>query len=167
MHELYSIGLRPAFFVPLIVLFVFAAWGTPMLMHGKRLQRQAIHDKKGYFPEWEGEGYRTLGYVALSLAGVVALVASLMFIPYEWKYAQMYRVSGEVTRVSNVFQDASGQVTGTPVVELDSLDVPVEVENQRAVGLEGKDVTLTCTLNWRYAAADRLVCDLFEVTSHE
>lgn len=167
MNELYSIGLRPAFFVPLIVLVVFAAVGTPILMRGKRIQRQAIHDKKGYFPEGEGEGYRAVGYVALSMAGVVAIIASLMFIPYDWKYAQMYRVSGEVTRVSNVLQDASGQLTSAPVVELDSLPVAVEVENQRAVGLEGKNVTLTCTLNWRYAAADRLVCDLFEVRGNE
>lgn len=167
MNELYSIGLRPAFFVPLIIIVALAIAGAPLLISGKRIQKKAIAAKKTYFPEWEGEGLRIFGYVLISCAAAVLAVALVAFIPYQWKYAQMYRVSGEVTRVSNVLQDASGQLTSVPVVELDSLPVPVEVENQRAVGLEGKDVTLTCTLNWRYAAADRLVCDLFEVTGDE
>lgn len=167
MNELYSIGLRPAFFIPLITIAVLAVVGIFPLRAGKKIQKRAIDANKGYFPEWEGEGLRITGYISLVCAGLMLIIASLMFIPYQWKYAEMYRVSGEVTRVSNVLQDASGQLTSSPVVELDSLDVPVEVNNQRAVGLEGKDVTLTCTLNWRYAAADRLVCDLFEVTSND
>ncbi|OIH81928.1 hypothetical protein BLJ79_21445 [Arthrobacter sp. UCD-GKA] len=160
MQELVSIGIRPVLFVPLIVVAVLALAGIPLLVKGYRIRAKA----SGYLKEFEGDGWRMAGWFITGSAACVAIVLILMCIPFQSKYYQLYRVSGEVTKVSNVLVDASGSLTGSPIVELDTLPVSVALDNERAVNLEGKAVTLTCTVSWRYASADRVVCDLYEVT---
>lgn len=160
MQELISIGLRPGLFVPLIVVAVIATVGIPMLVKGHRMRAKAT----GYLKEFEGYGWRMAGWFFTGSAALVAIITVLMCIPFQAKYYQIYRVSGEITKVSNVLMDASGSLTSSPIVEMDTLPISVALNNERAVNLEGKQVTLTCTLNWRYASADRVECDLYEVT---
>ena len=161
MQELISIGLRPAFFVPVIITVAMAAVGVPLLVKGYRLRAKAT----GYLKEFEGDGWRMAGWFVTSCAACVAIIAVIICIPFQPQYLQVYRVSGEVTKVSNVLTEASGSLTSTPIIELDTLPISVALDNERAVNLEGKQVTLTCTLNWRYASADRVECDLYEVSA--
>lgn len=164
LDALISVGLRPAFFVPLIVILVL---GVPAFFLLKRAYRIRTEGKDAGLRDYEinADGWLIPGWMTAVSAAIVTVVAAISGIPYDFKYAQIYRVSGEVLSVSNVFEDASGAITGEPVIQLDSLPVAVTSDNVRLVNLIGEQVTLTCTVNWRYAAADRLSCDLFEVAS--
>lgn len=95
-----------------------------------------------------------------ALLGVIWLV---MLWPYSGEYHRIYQVHGNVTTVSNVLTDASGDITRQPVLELDTVDRSIVMNDPRAVNLEGRDVTLTCTVNWVYASADRYACNIHTI----
>ncbi len=100
------------------------------------------------------------------MAALCGLIAGgtwlIMLTPYDGKYHHYYTVSGEVTSVSNVLTEASGDLTREPVVTLDSLDRPLVIDDSRAVELEGRDVVLRCTIGWNYQAADSYSCRIID-----
>lgn len=95
----------------------------------------------------------------------VLIGAAIMAFPYDTKYWKDYRVTGTVTQVSNVFENASGEVTGAYVVSLDSLDRPVTLSDPRAVRLLDKQVDLTCTISYEYRAQDRYLCRIANINN--
>ena len=101
------------------------------------------------------------GFLLVVVLTVVAFVA----FPYDTKYMKDYRVSGTVTQVSNVFENASGEVTGAYVVSLDSLDRPVTLSDPRAVRLLDKEVDLTCSIDYEYRAQDRYLCRIANINN--
>ena len=98
-----------------------------------------------------------------SIVVTMLLIAALAAIPYETKYLKDYRVSGTVTAVSNVFENASGEMTSSYVVSIDSLDRPVTLNDPRAVRLLDKSVDLTCNINWNHRAADTYTCRIANI----
>lgn len=111
-----------------------------------------------------GEGYA----FAAVITGICALIELTVFIigaiPFQPQYLKLYRVETTVLSVSNVMDDASGDLTRTPVVELEGVDRPVVIDDPRIVRLEGADLVLTCTIGWHYQAADTYSCAIREVT---
>jgi len=104
-----------------------------------------------------------LGAVLTGLFGaVVGLIWIAVLIPFDGRYHHVYAVEGTVVSVSNVLDTASGDLTRTPVVELDSVDVPLVVDDPRAVELVGRDVTLLCRIGWNHLAADTYTCSIRE-----
>ena len=102
-----------------------------------------------------GAGAFMIGLIAtVVMAGIWAAVA----FPFDYRYRHNYSLSGNVTSVSNVLDSASGDLTRTPVLVLDTLEIPVVVDDARAVSLEGRDVELRCTVGWNYQAADTYSC---------
>lgn len=187
-----EIGWRLGFFVPLIVigsLLIIAAlvWLIPLGLEKRDKARwekrkeereteqereieAANYDFFQYLP-FQGRYWRswdrTPSVFISSLAFIAALLISAVqafaMIPYDSDYWKLYRVSGEVTNVSNVFADASGELSDKPVIQLDTVDRPISVDDPRAIYWEGENLTLTCTINWRYQAADRYSCELYEM----
>ena len=106
----------------------------------------------------------------LTITAGIALVVVLIFtafvaFPYDTKYWKDYRATGTVTQVSNVFENASGEVTEAYVVSLDSLDRPVTLSDPRAVRLLDKQVDLTCTISYEYRAQDRYLCRIANINN--
>lgn len=93
------------------------------------------------------------------------IAAAIVAIPYETRYLKDYRVSGTVTAVSNVFENASGEMTSSYVVSIDSLDRSVTLNDPRAVRLLDKSVDLTCNINWNHRAADTYTCRIASINN--
>ena len=98
-----------------------------------------------------------------SIIVILLIVAAIGMFPYETKYLKDYRVSGTVTAVSNVFENAGGEMTSSYVVSIDSLDQPVTLNDPRAVRLLDKSVDLTCNINWNHRAADTYTCRIASI----
>lgn len=91
--------------------------------------------------------------------GLFMLIPVLAFaIPFNPVYWDDYRVEGRVTSVSNTWTEDGGDLARTPVVTLDTVDRPLVIDDPRAITLDGYDVTLTCTIDWHYRAADAYTC---------
>lgn len=108
------------------------------------------------------EGHLFVGGTFVAIGLFVAGAWAVLMWPYSGEYHHVYRVEGEVVSVSNVLTEASGDLTRTPVIELDTVDRSITIDDPRAVNLEGERVSLTCRINWRYQAADRYDCDIYE-----
>jgi len=112
-------------------------------------------------------GWDELGFVAGIFSGALGLVAGVVWIifmvPFSGEYQHIYRVDGRVESVSNVLTESSGDLTRTPVITLDTVDRSLTIDDPRAVNLAGKDVTLTCRIEWHYQAADRYSCDIYAI----
>lgn len=136
--------------LPLIILF----WGTvfcAVLFVGGVI---------GY-----SRGYEPFGLVLSSgiFGAIVLLILGITATPFDSKYHKVYRVSGEVTAVSNVISDSGGDLTRTPVLTVEGIDRDITMEDPRAVNLEGKTVDFTCTIGWSYQAADKYSCKIYQV----
>lgn len=115
--------------------------------------------------EWP---WNNMAWPIMTVASGIFLVglliaAAIVAVPYEAKYLKDYRVSGTVTAVSNVFENASGEMTSSYVVSIDSLDRPVTLNDPRAVRLLDKSVDLTCNINWNHRAADTYTCRIASI----
>lgn len=96
-------------------------------------------------------------------AGIVIIVWLVSLFPFQSEYHHIYRVEGTVVSVSNTLDGGSGELTHTPVLELDTLDRPITMSDPRALTLAGKEVTLTCTIGWHYQAADTYACEIYAI----
>jgi len=101
--------------------------------------------------------------IAAMFAGIMIIAMVIALIPFDGKYHHIYRVSGTVESVSNVLSESGGDLTRKPVVKLNSASQPVVIEDPRAVELTGRDVDLTCTVEWVYQAMDRYNCSIYDV----
>lgn len=114
---------------------------------------------------WRDSGEGTL--FSSAAVAVVALIPALlwvaMLVPFSSEYHHIYRVEGNVTSVTNTFQESGGELSSVPVISLDSVDRPISMSDPRAVTLEGKDVTLTCAIGWNYQAADKYSCSIYSI----
>lgn len=99
--------------------------------------------------------------------GVVVMVVgfAVALFPYQPKYWQMYEVDSTVESVTNTFLDSSGEVSSVPIVQLEGVDRPVEVNDPRILNLNGQGVVFTCTMGWHYQAADTYKCKIREIKS--
>ena len=114
---------------------------------------------------WNNMAWPALTATMSIVLGVVLIVTAFVAFPYDTKYWKDYRATGTVTQVSNVFENASGEVTGAYVVSLDSLDRPVTLSDPRAVRLLDKQVDLTCTISYEYRAQDRYLCRIANINN--
>lgn len=118
-------------------------------------------DPKEY--PWNNMAWPLATVISGSIIVILLIVAAIGMFPYEAKYLKDYRVSGTVTAVSNVFENASGEMTSSYVVSIDSLDRPVTLNDPRAVRLLDKSVDLTCNINWNHRAADTYTCRIASI----
>lgn len=100
---------------------------------------------------------------AAVLTAALVIIWAICLVPFDARYHHLYEVKGNVTSVSNVLSEASGDLTRTPVIELDTVDRPIAMSDPRAVSLEGKDVVLTCEIGWNYRAADTYSCRIHTI----
>lgn len=113
------------------------------------------------FERWFGNGYggwQAVGVVWWVLGGLTAVVSIILLMPYDSKYHVFYRLEGNIVSVTNSFEHGSGELSYTPVVKLDTYDHPILMKSSRIMALEGKDVTLTCTLSWEPYGLDATYC---------
>lgn len=100
--------------------------------------------------------------VMMALAGVVSLLIAAW--PISPAYWSVYRVSGEVTSVTNTLVDSSGKLTTNPVITLSTVpNVSLEVADPRVLNLNGKQVELTCAIDWHYQAMDTYSCAIYSI----
>lgn len=111
--------------------------------------------------DWDEFGYVS-GLIFVLGAAIAALLWVLMMIPFDGKYQHNYEVQGHVDEVSNVLSDADGELTRQPVVTLDTIGRPLVVDDPRAIGLQDRDVTLRCVVEWHYQAADSYSCKIVD-----
>ena len=98
----------------------------------------------------------TLGFIT------VALTIVTMF-PFNPRYWDEYQISGNITSVTNTWDQNSGSVSTTPVITLDTYNNPLMLNDERAASLNGEDVTLMCSPNWTFRGEDQYVCRVKEV----
>lgn len=94
---------------------------------------------------------------------VALLVSGYMWASFSWpvwdaKYQHIYAVEGKVTEVSNTWTYSGGSVSSSPVVTLDSVDVPLIVKDSRIINMEGEDVRLVCDVKFVYQGSDIYSC---------
>ena len=103
----------------------------------------------------------------LLVGGISALMGGIfllsILVPFNPTYWDDYRVEGSVTSVSNTWTEDGGNIAGVPVVTLDTIDRPLVINDPRAITLEGHDVTLICTIDWHYRAADAYACRIANI----
>lgn len=116
-----------------------------------------------YYRSDKGDGWAFTSLVFGGFGAVVLLVLVIFAVPFNTKYYYNYSVEGTVTSVSNVITESNGELNSNPVIEIDTLDQAVLVEDARAVSLEGKDVKLRCAIDWNYQAADKYNCQIAEI----
>lgn len=148
MENFTELGLKLGFIVPLVFI------GVLVLL---ALLSWALHRKDPY-----GDWDMSVMICAL-LAGLVGVILACTSIPFDSKYLHLYRVSGEVTSVSNVLSESGGDLTRTPVLSVEGINRDITVDDPRAVNLEGKTVDFTCYVNWNYQAADSYDCKIYEI----
>lgn len=112
--------------------------------------------------EWMGADFLHTGFaVMLGVCAFIALLGTaIIAFPYQSQYHKVYSLDTEIVSVSNVFTEASGDLTRTPVAQLAGVDRPVVIADPRVVDLVGEDVTLLCTVTWNYQAADTYSCTI-------
>ena len=92
----------------------------------------------------------------------VALTIATLF-PFNPRYWNEYQISGNITSVTNTWDQNSGSVSATPVITLDTYNNPLMLNDERAASLNGEDVTLMCSPNWTFRGEDQYVCRVKEV----
>lgn len=116
---------------------------------------------------WKRGGWESFwhipGFLSAGLGVIVLFCWVTALIPFDSKYHQMYRVTGEVLSVSNVISESGGDLTRTPVLTVAGVDRDVIVDDPRAVNLGGKTVDFTCTVTWHYQAADTYGCRIYQI----
>lgn len=95
-------------------------------------------------------------YIGLICSGYLWTVTS--WPVWDAKYQHIYAVEGKVTEVSNTWTDSGGAVSSSPVVTLDSVDVPLIVKDSRIISMEGQDVRLVCEVEFVYQGSDIYSC---------
>lgn len=115
------------------------------------------------FCAWAGTD-ELIGAVAI-VTGVTTLIAGGLWVGACWpvwdaKYAHVYEVTGEVTSVTNSFTQDGGEYSRTPVVTVAGVDMPLVVNDPRAVELEGKTARFVCSPKFVYMGADRYECQV-------
>ena len=116
---------------------------------------------------WCRNDESTFGCVGSSLAVPVGLVTVALTIvtlfPFNPRYWNEYQISGNITSVTNTWDQNSGSVSNTPVITLDTYNNPLMLNDERAASLNGEDVTLMCSPNWTFRGEDQYVCRVKEV----
>ena len=108
-----------------------------------------------------------VGCVGSSLAvpfGLVTVALTIVTLfPFNPRYWNEYQISGNITSVTNTWDQNSGSVSNTPVITLDTYNNPLMLNDERAASLNGEDVTLMCSPNWTFRGEDQYVCRVKEV----
>lgn len=111
----------------------------------------------------DGQGYLFFARVMAGLTAVALVVMVLALIPFQSRYWKWYAVPAHVTAVSNTLRDASGDLTTTPVVTAQGIAQPLIVDDPRIVTMTGHDITLSCSPQWHYRAADTIYCRIYSL----
>lgn len=145
MENLISLGLRPDL---VIMWWVFGILAIIAII------AFAIEAKFG--PDSETPIMTTIfaGIFAV-LLGIALIIG---YVPFQGKYHYLYETQGNVVSVSNVFTESGGDLTRVPVIVLDSVTRPITVKDPRIVEMVGQNITLSCTIDWVWAGADKLDC---------
>lgn len=98
---------------------------------------------------------------------IIGIGLAVLLWPYSTEYYKVYRVSGTVEKVTNKMVEASGEFSESTVLTLDTVDRPVVMSDPRGVTLEGKQVDLTCSINWHYMAQDTYHCEIYSIGENQ
>ena len=98
------------------------------------------------------------------LGVVISFVSAIVLVTVTWgwapRYWTAYRVEGTITSVSATLDGANNEVTVEPVLTLDTMHMPVALDDPRAMTLDGREVELTCYVRWHVRAADSYHCQI-------
>lgn len=98
-------------------------------------------------------------FVGMLATAVAVLVWVLSCWPvWDVKYAHVYEVNGVVTSVTNSFTSDGGEYSRIPIVTVEGVDVPLIVNDARAVSLEGQHARFVCSPTFVYQGADAYEC---------
>lgn len=147
-----SLGLTVGMIVGITFVVLLFATGILMLFWSRRLATQG-----GFSSEDDSKIVLMFSIIAF-VSALILLIAALW--PFNAKYYQAYTITGEITSVSNVVTEASGDFSRTPVVEMEGFPLPLTVDDPRAVTLQDKTVTLRCGVDWNYQAEDTWRCTI-------
>ena len=152
-----SLGVVPIYIILPILLLIVVAGFIALVVASLKSPKYTSYGTSNR------EGYAFIAFCAgLFLLLPIGAGSAFAFAPYDSKYYQHYEVSGTVTSVSNVIEDASGEFTSSPVITLDNGDIPIVVNDPRIVTFQDRDVTLLCTVTWKYLAEDQWDCQIRE-----
>lgn len=140
------------------------AASLPVFLVGLLLMIVAVVALRRGWVEGPFVGMFVVGWIA-ALTGGICLF--FILVPFNPTYWNDYRVEGRITSVSNTWTEDGGNLARTPVVTLDTVDRPLVIDDPRTVKLEGRDVSLTCTIDWHYRGADAYTCRLADIERKE
>ena len=135
---------------------VLLAVGVALAVLSVLKYRQGNADRYG--PAEDGWFWSSVLWI--TVAGVSAIVLGAASWGWAPRYWTAYRVGGTITSVSATLDGTNNEVTVGPVITLDTVDVPMELDDPRAMALEGSEVELTCYVWWHTRAADSYHCQI-------
>lgn len=104
-------------------------------------------------------GPRIFGLIFAAGAAVMLIISVVMLIPFDSKYHVYHRLSGVIHVDTNTFDNGSGELTeGLVVYRVDGYENQIGSSDARLITLEGQNVDLTCSLEWRPYDADVTWC---------
>lgn len=145
MYGMTELALMPHLWIVPLVAGILVVIGAALLLIG-------------WWIEWEGTMFA--GGVVGGIGFIVAIVWLFLLIPYSSEYHVLWRAEGEITSVTNTLADGDGGLTRVPVVELDTVDMPIVVHDPRVLEMQGTEVQLTCSIEWVMYGMDRISCDI-------
>lgn len=105
-----------------------------------------------------------LGFAVSTMASIiVGVIFCVVLMPFDSSYWRNYEVTGHINDVTNVLTDGSGELTPSSVISLDGTDERFISDDVRLTTLDDTDVTLRCSKEWNYQAADRYTCKLISI----
>lgn len=116
--------------------------------------------------------YDEMWYILTFLGACLLLIGGCIDLGYLViagpEYMKTYRVTGTITDITDRLDTGTGDLTysGEPVVTLDTVDVPLRVDDPRVLRLEGRTVTLTCITGWNYRAQPDFYCKIYDFGSN-
>lgn len=103
-----------------------------------------------------------IGAIGFSIGGgILVLITISAYIPFDSKYQVFTEHAGTVASVNSALQYDSDYVVTGVVVQFVGDDNLYTSEDVRVANLKpGDEASLVCSLEWKYAGADKYNCNL-------
>jgi hypothetical protein len=134
-------------------------WAFPIVA-GFLILLGALLITVGFRSAYDGEGWFVTGWSSAFLGLLGMAIWVIMLIPFDAKYHQIYELEGTVEAVTNTIDGGDGELSYSPVVTLSGYSDPIVMDTPRITTLEGREVTLRCTLEWDPYGLDTTNCGL-------
>lgn len=103
----------------------------------------------GHYSSYMG-GPRIFGLIFAAVALIGAIITVVQLIPFDSKYHVYHSLSGTLHVDTNTFDQGTGKLTKNLVVyRIDGYEDQIGSTDARLITLEGQDVDLICSIEWR------------------